>query len=284
MNSKLSYLNTNNVIRVITLLFIVIISSCKMHKEIGEAKCSISNKTAKALSHELKSNELNFNTLKAKMSVDSEVDSSYNSFTVNLKMHRDSLIWASISKMGVEGVRVLISTDSVWLLNRLDKTYFSGNFSYLSKLLNTSLDFNLIQSLLTGNSVDFYDDEDKIKSNVNDCLYVLGTIRKSKMKRVLHKGKELREPVQSIYLDPESYKILKILFFEFNPERNVTVSYSDFKLVDSIQQFPTKSEFEIIGSKKIKINIQYTRYKLNQPLTFSFRIPSTYKLYSNEQN
>ena len=255
-----------------------------MHKEIGEAKCSISNKTAKALSHELKSNELNFNTLKAKMSVDSEVDSSYNSFTVNLKMHRDSLIWASISKMGVEGVRVLISTDSVWLLNRLDKTYFSGNFSYLSKLLNTSLDFNLIQSLLTGNSVDFYDDEDKIKSNVNDCLYVLGTIRKSKMKRVLHKGKELREPVQSIYLDPESYKILKILFFEFNPERNVTVSYSDFKLVDSIQQFPTKSEFEIIGSKKIKINIQYTRYKLNQPLTFSFRIPSTYKLYSNEQN
>lgn len=268
---------------VIALLF----TSCKPHQKITQpaTKCNLDYKNAKTLTAHLKANEFDFNRFNAKINAEIAIDSSFNSFSISLRVKKDSIIWMSISKLGIEGARVLITKDSVSFINRINNKYFKGDYSYISKLLNTQLDYEMLQSLLVGNSVAFYDEDEKIKPGIHNCLYTLGTIRKYKLRRVMEKGKELREPAQSIYMIPETFKISRILFYEFNPERSFDAGFYDYTKVDSTQLFPLKMSFTVKAQKNVIISIEYTKIQLNEEQSFPFKIPDNYEqiVYKEKQ-
>ncbi len=260
---------------VLSLIF----SSCKTPKTItlNNGKCILEPKTAHHLTKKLKENEFKFDRLNAKLSAEAEIDSSSNSFTITLRIKKDSIIWMSISKLGIEGARVMITKDSVKFMNRIKNQFFKGDFSYISKLLNTDLDYEMVQSLLVGNSVEFYDEDEKIKPGIDDCRYYLGTVRKRKMKKIIEKGKEYKEPAQTIYLSPEKFKITRIVFFEFNPDRSFDAQYDNYVSVDSTQLFPQKITCNIKAQKKIFIQLNYTKTVFNEEQTFPFKIPENYE-------
>lgn len=266
---------------VLSLLY-----SCKSHKKItlNNGKCLLDFKNARTLSTNLKAKEFKFDRLNAKLSADTEIDSTSASFTVTLRMKKDSVIWMSLSKLGIEGARVLVTKDSVKFLKRPlgddNGKFFVGDFAYISKMLSTDLDFEMLQSLLVGNSVEFYDEDEKIKPGIDNCQYTLGTIRKKKLRKVMEKGKELKEPAQSIYMIPETYKIARILFYEFGPERSFDAKYSDYEKKDSVQLFPTKMNYTIKAQKSVKIDLSYSKIVLNEEQTFPFKIPENYEAIS----
>jgi hypothetical protein len=279
----ISYRKTDRFSGWILLFFLVSafsFSSCKNQKKItlNNGKCILDFKNARTLTTNLKANEINFTWLKAKLSAEALIDSSSNSFTVNLRIKKDSVIWMSISKLGIEGARVLITKDSVKFFTTFPKNqYFKGDYAYISKLLNTELDFEMLQSLLVGNSVTFYDEDEKIKPGIDDCSYTLGTVRKFKMRRV-ERGKELKEPAQSIYLVPENFKIARILFYEFNPDRSFDAHFGDFIKIESDGQlFPQKMNYTIKAQKNVTIDLNYSKVTLNEEQTFPFRIPENYE-------
>lgn len=271
---------------VLALVALLSFSSCKNQKKItlNNGKCILDFKNARTLTTNLKANELKFTWLKAKLNAEAMIDSSSNSFTVSLRMKKDSVIWMSLSRLGIEGARVLITKDSVKFTNTLQNKYFKGDYAYISKLLNTELDFEMLQSLLVGNSVAFYDDDEKIKPGVNDCQYTLGTVRKFKMRRV-ERGKELREPAQSIFLVPDNFKIARILFYEFNPDRSFDAHFGDFTSTESGQLFPQKLNYTIKAQKNVTIDLNYTKVTLNEEQSFPFKIPDNYEqiIYKGKQ-
>jgi len=265
----------------VSLVLLIAFSSCKNQKKItlNNGKCILDFKNARTLTSNLKNKEFRFDRLNARMSVESVLDSADFSFTVNLRMKKDSVIWMTISKLGIEGARVLITKDSVKFLDRLKNKFFKGDYAYISKLLNTELDFEMLQSLLVGNSVEFYDDDEKIKPGVDNCQYTLGTIRKFKLRKVMERGKELKESAQSIYMVPETFKIARILFYDFNPGRSFDARFGDFKAPDSdsSQLFPHRMNYVIKAQKNVSIDIDYTKIALNEEQSFPFKIPSNYE-------
>ncbi|MDQ3046093.1 MAG: DUF4292 domain-containing protein [Bacteroidota bacterium] len=264
---------------ILLLLCMIAFGSCKnkKHLTLNNGKCILDFKNAKTLTSNLKTSEFKFDRLNAKISAEAVIDSSSNSFSITLRIKKDSVIWMSISKLGIEGARVLIKKDSVWFLNRLENKYFKGDFAYISKLLNTELDFEMLQSLLVGNSVSFYDEDEKIKPGVDNCQYTLGTIRKFKLRRVMEKGKELREPAQSIYMLPETFKISRILFYEFNPERSFDARFGTYTPTSSGQSFPFKMNYTIKAKKNVDIDLEFSKVELDQEQSFPFKIPDNYE-------
>lgn len=261
--------------------FLSFISSCKNQKKItlNNGKCILDFKNTRTLTVNLKTNEFNFDRLKAKVSIEAVIDSSSNSFSMSLRMKKDSIIWMSLSKIGIEGARILITKDTVKFVNTLKKQYFIGDFTYLSKMLNTELDFEIIQSLLIGNSVTFYDEAEKIKPGIDNCQYTLGTIRKYKLHRVMGKGKELKDAAQSIYMIPETFKIARILFYDFNPDRSFDAKFGAFAVPENSgnQLFPYKMNYVIKAQKNVTIDIDYDKIQLNEELTFPFKIQDNYE-------
>lgn len=281
MNSLKASASRKRFTLLITLLLSVsVFISCKNQKKItlNNGKCILDFKNTRTLTSNLKANEFNFDRLKAKLTVETLIDSTSNSFSIALRMKKDSVIWMSISKLGIEGARILFTKDSVTFINPIKKQYFNDDFIFLSKFLNTELDFEMIQSLLIGNSVTFYDEAEKIKPGIDNCHYTLGTIRKFKLHKVMEKGKELKEAAESIYLVPETFKIARILFYDFNPDRSFDAKFGAFTVPEFGKQlFPYKANYVIKAQKNITIDIEYSKIQLNEELTFPIKIQDNYE-------
>ena len=88
-------------------------------------------------------------------------------------------------------------------------------------------------------------------------------------------GNELKEPAQSIWLDPEKFKILRIFFTDINTNRTFDVEYDSFQQIDSML-FPYKVKFDIKAEKNVLVKINYNKVKINVAQTFPFTKPDGY--------
>lgn len=260
-------------------LIFIFLPSCNTKKRIAASHAQhITKKSAIDLGAMLKKNEFRFDWIAAKFSTEFILDSSQTSFNVNLHGRKDSILWMSITAplIGIEVARAIVTKDSVKFIDRIHSEYFVGDFIYVNKLLHAELDFELLQSLLIGNSVDFYDDDDKLHSTINDGQYVLSTIRKRKLRKVIEKNKELKDPAQTIWLDPNTFKIVRVLFNDFNQNRTFSANFDKFDKVDSLL-FPYSIHYKIKAEKNVDIKIEYSKVANNNPQLFPFSIPSKYE-------
>lgn len=95
-----------------------------------------------------------FEWLTANMSIQAEGNGmEFNDLSGQLRMRHDSLIWLSVTAtMGVEVLRAKVSNDSIWLINRLEKTYLAEPLDTLSTQLGMPLSLPLLQILLLDNN------------------------------------------------------------------------------------------------------------------------------------
>jgi hypothetical protein len=266
------------------------LTSCKRKKKnnnqsavdtTATGPCKMDYKSPKTLMTEMRKSEFRFEWMTAKISCKAYDDSSSAEFEVNLRMRKDSAIWLNVlGPLNIKIARVLITKDSVKFVQYQDGTLgaqpkcFQGDFALLSQMLQTDVDYDMMQSLLVGNSVSFYEEEEKMKSSINqgECRYTLGTIRKRRLRKVIEGQTPPKDPLQTISLNPDGFKILNIFFLD-EQNRTFKASYSEFTPLDSMI-FPYKAEFFARGiNKSAGMNMVYTSIKLNKPTDFPFSIP-----------
>ena len=95
-----------------------------------------------------------FEWLSANLDIDAESHgASFNNLKGQMRMRNDSLIWLSVTAtMGVEVARMKISTDSAWVVNRLDKSYLAEPLDTLSIQLGRPVSIGLAQAFLFDNT------------------------------------------------------------------------------------------------------------------------------------
>ncbi|MBR2771352.1 MAG: DUF4292 domain-containing protein [Bacteroidales bacterium] len=67
-----------------------------------------------------------FDWLTANLDIQAEGNGmSFNDLSGQLRMRKDSLVWLNVTAtMGVEALRIKVSEDSAWIVNRLEKELF----------------------------------------------------------------------------------------------------------------------------------------------------------------
>ena len=153
----------------ILVLFMLLLVGCKSAKTVSgnaELKDKI---TSSQLIKEHKRSEVKFKTLQSKVRVEHIQEERSQSYSVNLRMEKDKVIWLSAT-LGV--VRVKITPDRLSYYNKLDNTYFDGDFALISNFLGTELDFQNIRSLLLGEAL-FNLDKDEYQADLHQESYLL---------------------------------------------------------------------------------------------------------------
>jgi hypothetical protein len=264
------------------LLILLISASCRQRKGLPikpkeEIKPIVDNRPALQLVKKQKEHELLFNTFTAKASVDSEINGETQSFDATIRVKKDSAIWISISPaLGIEVMRVLITQDTVKYMNRLNNSYFIDAVCNINKLIDADFDFDMIQNILVGNSFDYYDD-DRLKTSIEDNNYLLSSVKKGKLKRLTNEDKpQERASIQSMWLEPLNFKMVKLRLDEFTSQRELITEFSNFKTIDSIQTMANTINVNIKAKKNAVIKVNYTKAKINQPAEMPFKIPTKY--------
>ncbi len=244
-----------------------------------ETRIRFDYKSPKVLARKVDEQSFDYTWMNSRFTAETQVEGRNNSFQVNVRARRDSALWMSFSLLGIEGARMLVTRDSVKFIDRVNRKYFVGDYSFLSQQLNTDLDFEMLESVLVGNSVEFFDDDDKLKSFRENGEYILSTVRKRKLRRTLRKieaGDTARQDlIQRIFLDPITFRITKNLIQDPPSGRTFDAFYSSFQKVDSLL-FPFDQRFEVQANKKLSIHIVYSKVETGKVQQFPFSIPSRY--------
>ncbi|UZJ66276.1 DUF4292 domain-containing protein [Sphingobacterium sp. KU25419] len=95
---------------------------------------------------------LEFTTFSGKAKSKISIGKSSQDATVNIRIEKDKKIWISITALlGLEVGRVLITPDSVQILNKFQGEYIGKPFSYLYQYASEDLTFANVQDLLLAN-------------------------------------------------------------------------------------------------------------------------------------
>lgn len=262
------------------IAFIFLFNACKPKKEaLPSPKPYEKDKgiETKMVFEKLKDAEFRFQTFSAKFNTEMEKEDKKTSVSGYIRIHHDSLIWISITPaLGIEVVRVLISNDSIKILNRIEKIYIVTDFNYLNNLLKIDVDFDILQAILTGNDFAYYE-TDVFKLNQQNGQYHLTTINRRKLKKYVRNENELlRILKQDIWIDTITSKILTLQaeLLQKNGKK-LQAEFSNFLTIGE-QLFPTKAIYKISADTDIKLKIDYSKIETDQILSFSFTIPNSY--------
>jgi hypothetical protein len=252
------------------------LSACESRKKVVDKPEQGYNKVDSVF-QTLKDNEFKYDWLKASFKVSAETsDGSFN-FSGQLRMRKDSIIWISISPaLGIEVVRLMVTPDSVFLINKLKRTYIKEDVSHINDFLGTELDFDMVQSLLIGNDFTYYS-KDQFQIRETDQEYIFNTVSRRKLKEHLDSTNVDNLLIQKMFLSKTNYKITQQDIKQVrNPNKKLTVLYSDFMELNN-QLIPSTEKFQIKGVEDIKIDLDFSKFTVNESMRFPFKISSKYE-------
>lgn len=248
-------------------------SSCTSKKAV--TKTSLREFTANRLIKEVEHNAFDFDNFQAKMSVKIETKDKNINVKGQLRMKKDSIIWTSIAlPLGLEVIRVKVSPDSVFFLNRTDKTYLNEDIAIFNDISPMVTSIKFIQSILVGNDINLRE-SDNYKVQTNNGQYNLLISHKLK-KSIRQNEEDWKVMLKDILIDPNLFKITKYDIREYNDsKRKITLQYSDFEIVNG-KYIPTKISISVHGDLTLKATITYSNITVGDNIDYIFNVPKKY--------
>lgn len=257
-------------------LLLIILSSCSTQRKI--IKAPLKEEGAEYLFNKLKEHELQYSWFTAKFSAEYKNKGKSTSFNGQIRIRKDSVIWLSFSPaLGIEVFRIMLTQDSVKYINRMNNTFFVGDYDYVNQYLNTNIDFDLLQSFLTGNDLSFYENG-KFRAGIDNGIYKLMTADRMKLKKFVRNSREnLRVLIQTIWIDPANFKITRANVKEIRePNIQLEAQYSSFEKIEE-QLFPKEMSFDISASNDLYVTVSFNKITVNTQQGFPFKIPQSYR-------
>lgn len=209
-------------------------------------------------------NRIDFKTFSAKVKVDFEgKDGKKNDFNAFVRLKKDSALWIVINwALGLEAFRVLITPDSVKVLNKLEKVVQLRSVEYLQEVVKIPLTFYELQDLLVGNAV--YLDSNLVSYKKQDDLVSIVTVGAI--------FKNLTTVTANDFILQNS----KLDDIDVMRARTCLITYGDYEVKNGIR-FSTFRKITVSEKAKLDIELNFKQFDFNVELGFPFSIPKNYK-------
>lgn len=212
----------------------------------------------------LKRNYIDFKTFNAKIKVDYQDNKGKQpDITAVVRIIKDSAIWISLSAsiLSIEVYRVLITKDSVTLLNKQDKEVQYRSIDYLQEVTEIPFDFKTLQDLLIGNPVFLDSNIVYYKKTDNQILFSMAG----------RFFKHLLTLTSDNYLLTHS----KLDDVDITRSRTADLTYGDYENKTGFN-FSTYREITVSEKNKLDIRLNFKQHEFNKELSLPFSIPKNY--------
>lgn len=242
---------------------LLMITSCKTNKKAVDSNTIQVISTKKIINNHY-NNNFHQKTIVAKLNAKYSDKKTSATINIKLRIEKDKTIWMSATKFGIPLAKVLITPTRVSYYEKLEGTYFDGDFSLLSKFLGTELDYEKVQNILLGQAI-LNLKKEKYDSKIDNKLYELSPKKDNEIYGIL------------FFMNPDNFKLNRQEIRNSSKNQSLSVSYPRYKSIKG-EQFPENIDIKAIENKNLTtINIEYRSVEFNEKLTFPFSIPSGYK-------
>jgi Domain of unknown function (DUF4292) len=213
----------------------------------------------------LEKNRINFNTFSAKIKVQYEdKNGKQPDFNAFVRLYKDSVLWVSISAtfLSIEAFRILITKDTIIIVNKLNKKVEYHSFSYVGDIAQIPLNFSTLQDLIIGNPIYVGDSIVAFRQTENHIL--IGTIGK------------LFKNLLTVSDDTDLIERSKLDDIDIGQNRTADLTYGNYEKHNDVF-FATYREITVAEKTKVDVSLLFKQYEFNKELSFPFNIPRNYK-------
>lgn len=208
-------------------------------------------------------NKNSFSTVYLKANARFANEKMSQNVTAEIKIKKDEQILVSVRFLGITMAKALITPTSVSYYEKLNGSYFEGDFSGLSQWLGTDLNYSKIQNMLLGQAMD-----DLRQSNYTQIPtgegYELSDLKSG-------------STAKNFTFDSSLFFIKKQEIAQPEQNRKIQVSYSENKTFNE-GMIPTTIAINALQTKgQTEINLNYNTISFNEDLSFPYSIPEGYK-------
>ncbi|MBP9186957.1 MAG: DUF4292 domain-containing protein [Bacteroidia bacterium] len=181
---------------------------------------------------------------------------------VTLVMEKDQYIWMSVTALlGIEVARVLITKDSVKILDRLHRKCIATDFGYIQRMSNVPLKLHNLQNLIIGNTIF----GNSVQKSVVDTI--LGALSIST---------QLNTQKQTTTYNA-NYKVNRSLIAEQNQSRQLNIVYPNYSTFGQ-NMLPNTININIRAEKNIECIFELSNFVFDKKREFQFTVPSGYEV------
>ncbi len=255
------------------LVLVIFLVSCKAKAILADSNTKPKRELKETLDAAkiIQKNALNkkdFTTVYIKSTAHYEDDKQNQNVSAEIKIKKEEMILISIRFIGITVAKALITPTEVKYYEKINGSYFEGDFSLLSQWLGTDLNFDKVQNLLLGQTLDDLKDK-KLITTIEDKTYKLEDTSDS-------------NTTKTYFFETDKFLIKKQLIAQAMQERMLQILYPEFTEINQTVM-PTNIIIDAVQKeKKTNISIEYTTVSFNEELTFPYSVPSGYeRIYMN---
>ncbi len=181
-------------------------------------------------------------------------------FNTNIRMEQGKRIWISATALlNFEVARLLLTPDTVWLINRLTRTVQVVPFSQINQILPLQTDFASLQSLITGGVI-------RTGEAFNDLHDTAGVFV------LQHLSDALTQTL--LFSKADTNLVLQYLA---TSETSMQCRYDDFSR-PSGHRFSGKRDLQLSDrGANYRLKMEFTRVDYDGRVDFPFSIPDSYR-------
>jgi len=285
----------------VLVISLLVVAGCKSKRPLAVLNRDIPARSPEKLLERLvASDTLSVHFYSAKANVQLSLPAGNKSFKAQVRSVRDSAAWISvIPALGIEMARVLLTTDSLKMLDKLHDTFFVGDTLEAERKFGLQPDLSLLQDALLGRPIGLQPDE-KYRSDRENGQYVLTSKEKRKfvraaedispgdtlasdrdmkerrLERTLRKAEERQAIVLRYWIEPDAFKITRVQITDLMNDRTADVRYEEWGGAEE-HFLPTRISITLSEpNRQATGTMELSRINLEGPLQLSFKVPEKY--------
>lgn len=254
-----------NILSKICLLLIsVFLFSCKAKKPLivkQETTAIAENNRIKLTT--ITEKQSTFTTFSTKAETNLNLNGKAYDVSLNIRIKHQEGIWISVTAGGlIEVARVLITPDSLKIMDRVNNEYLKKPFGFIYDYANDKVDYQTLEALLVGNCIPFTLKPESQLIIINGILNLIGNEEGLGFKIVFN----------------DQRKTSQILLNDDQLAQKLTVTTGAYEEI-SAQLMPSNLLIESkAGDKNIKVTMYYSKTVLNEPVDFPFNVPKRFSV------
>ncbi len=253
------------------------LSACNVWEKLRPPAASSEEAALNQLSAVLDSAEaggLSFDYFSARLSGKATLPDNSMRFRASLRMKKDSMVWISVTPAftpGLEVARLVVTPDSLLLINRMQREYCLENYSALEQLIGVNISFSAFQRLLTGSLPQIqagYDWE----LETSEQVYII------REKPYHHSSEAMEKNIrQEFHLEPVNFRLSRLALEQIKPiYRTLVINYSGFEMAEG-QAYPQSIDGTVSGNNPLHFQFQYRNVEIDKIITFPVNISPRYQ-------
>lgn len=260
------------------ILIIVLFASCRSSRNVTRTTGRANVMPVEELIGKIKTNSFGFTDFTIKRINCQYADNNgKTSFVASLKAEKDKKILISVTKLNIPVGRVLLTPDSVKYVNYIQQNYFTDDYSYLGQMLNTELNFDIIQAIVENDAVSVIEmlrkTDNDLKTDVENNLQVIENLNRKNPNARKYK----------LSFEPETYSLKRLLIDDNAVKRRLVVQFNETQLLND-KVYPLSAEMDFTSEKnKVNISLRYNGLSTDKIEPFGLNIPADYQKISFKQ-